>query len=138
MKALDGWTGALRERKFRLLFIGQTASQIGIGMAPVAIVFAVLAHGTATDVGYVLAAQTAPMVLLLLVGGVVGDRMSRRKLMLQSDTLRTLAECALGLWVLLGHPPLWGFMHLCPIGSYRTEFELKSECPPPNWTQGDL
>lgn len=112
MMALDGWTGALRERNFRLLFIGQTASQIGIGMAPVAIVFAVLAHGTATDVGYVLAAQTAPMVLLLLVGGVVGDRMSRRKLMLQSDTLRTLAECALGLWVLLGHPPLWGFMTL--------------------------
>jgi MFS family permease len=98
-----------------LFFIGQTASQIGSGMAPVAIVFAVLAHGTASDVGYVLAAETVPLVILLLVGGVVGDRMSRRKLMLQSDSLRTFAECALGLWVLLGRPPLWGFMALAGL-----------------------
>jgi len=109
---LDRWMGALRERNFRFFFIGQTASQIGSGMAPVAVVFAVLAHGTATDVGYVLTAQTVPLVVLLLVGGVVGDRMSRRKLMLQSDSLRTAAECALGLWVLMGRPPLWGFMAL--------------------------
>ena len=105
MMSLQRWTGALKERNFRLLFIGQTASQIGTGMAPVAIAFAVLAHGTATDVGYVLAAETTPLVILLLIGGVVGDRMSRRKLMLQSDALRTLAECTLGLWVVLGHLP---------------------------------
>ena len=115
MVRLDQWTGAIKERNFRLLFIGQTASQIGTGMAPVAIAFAVLAHGTATDVGYVLAAETTPLVILLLIGGVVGDRMSRRKLMLQSDALRTLAECTLGLWVLLGHPPLWGFMSLAAL-----------------------
>ena len=115
MMPLDRWTGALKERNFRLLFIGQTASQVGTGMAPVAIVFAVLAHGTATDVGYVLAAETAPLVILLLIGGVVGDRVSRRKLMLQSDALRTLAECTLGLWVLLGRPPLWGFMFLAAL-----------------------
>jgi MFS family permease len=112
---LDRWTGALQERNFRYFFIGQTASQIGTGMAPVAVVFAVLAHGTATDVGYVLAAETAPLVILLLVAGVVGDRVSRRALMLQSDALRTLAEGALGLWVLLGRPPLWGFMSLAAL-----------------------
>lgn len=115
MMSLQRWTGALKERNFRLLFIGQTASQIGTGMAPVAIAFAVLAHGTATDVGYVLAAETTPLVILLLIGGVVGDRMNRRKLMLQSDALRTLAECTLGLWVVLGHPPLWGFMSLAAL-----------------------
>jgi MFS family permease len=112
---LDRWIGALKERNFRFFFIGQTASQVGTGMAPVAIVFAVLAHGTATDIGYVLAAGTTPLVILLLVGGVVGDRVSRRKLMLQSDALRTLAECTLGLWVLLGRPPLWGFMTLSAL-----------------------
>lgn len=106
------WFGALRERNFRLFFIGQTASQIGSGMAPVAIVFAVLAHGDASDVGYVLAAQTVPLVVLLLVGGVVGDRVNRRTLMLQSDVLRTIAELSLGLWIILGTPPVWGFMAL--------------------------
>ena len=64
------WLEALEERNFRLFFIGQTASQVGSGMAPVATVFAVLAHGTASDVGYVLAAGTVPLVVLLLVGGV--------------------------------------------------------------------
>ncbi len=106
------WFGALRERNFRLFFIGQTASQVGSGMAPVAIVFAVLAHGSASDVGYVLAAETVPLVVLLLAGGVVGDRVNRRTLMLQSDVLRTVAELALGLWVLIGAPPVWGFMAL--------------------------
>jgi len=112
---LSQWIRPLQERNFRLFFIGQTASQIGSGMAPVAIAFAVLAHGSASDVGYVLAAGTVPLVILLLVGGVVGDRISRRKSMLQSDALRTIAECALGIWVLLGNPPLWGFMALAAL-----------------------
>lgn len=106
------WFRALENRNFRLFFIGQTASQVGSSMAPVALVFAVLAHGTASDVGYVLAAETVPLVVLLLVGGVVGDRVNRRTLMLQSDILRTGAELGLGFWVLLGAPPLWGFMTL--------------------------
>ncbi|MGD0853934.1 MAG: MFS transporter [Acidimicrobiales bacterium] len=113
--ASSRWFAPLKERNFRLFFIGQTASQIGSGMAPVAIVFAVLAHGTASDVGYVLTAQTVPLVVFLLVGGVVGDRMSRRTLMLRADALRTMTECALGLWVLLGRPPLWGFMVLAAL-----------------------
>src|SRR5664280_2782305 len=65
--------------------------------------------------GDVYKRQTVPLVILLLVGGVVGDRISRRKLMLQSDALRTIAECALGIWVLLGNPPLWGFMALAAL-----------------------
>ncbi len=113
--AAPRWFTPLKERNFRLFFIGQAASQIGSGMAPVAIVFAVLAHGDASDVGYVLAAQTIPLVVFLLVGGVVGDRMSRRTLMLRADALRTVAECALGIWVLVGRPPLWGFMVLAAL-----------------------
>jgi MFS family permease len=109
---LNRWIGALRERNFLLFTIGQTASQVGSGMAPVALVFAVLDHGTSTDVGYVLAAGTVPLVLFLLVGGVVADRMSRRLVMLGSDVLRALAEAVLGVWLLVGTPPLWGFMVL--------------------------
>jgi MFS family permease len=84
-------------------------------MAPVAVAFAVLAQGTASDVGYVLAAGTIPLVVFLLAGGVVGDRISRRRLMLMADSLRTLAELILGLWVLLGHPSVWGFMVLAAL-----------------------
>ena len=110
-----GWIRPLRERDFRLFFIGQSTSQLGSTMAPVAIAFAVLDHGTATDVGLVMASETIPLVVLLLVGGVFGDHMNRRTLMLRADLLRTFAECSLGLWVLLGHPPLWGFMVLAAL-----------------------
>src|ERR1019366_8515939 len=97
---LSGWVGALKERNFLLFFIGQSASQVGSGMAPVAITFAVLQHGTASDVGYVAAAGLTPVVIFLLVGGVLADRMSRRVVMLGSDALRALAETGLGIWIL--------------------------------------
>jgi predicted MFS family arabinose efflux permease len=35
--------------------------------------------------------------------------------MLAADTLRTVSEVGLGLWVLLGAPPLWGFMALAAL-----------------------
>ena len=112
---LSGWVGALGERNFLLFFVGQSASQIGSGMAPVAVSFAVLEHGSASDVGYVAAAGLVPVVLLLLAGGVLADRMSRRVLMLGSDSLRALAEIALGWWILTQAPPLWGFMLLAAL-----------------------
>ena len=54
---LEKWLGALHERNFRLYFFGQLTSSIGTGMTPVALSFAVLAlrHGSASDVGAVLA-----------------------------------------------------------------------------------
>ena len=109
------WVGALRERNFRLFFIGQTTSLIGSGMAPIAITFAVLEHGTASDVGLVSAAGLTPLVVLLLVGGVIADRFSRRVVMLSSDLLRTFAEIGLGAWILIQTPPLWGFMLLAAL-----------------------
>jgi hypothetical protein len=106
------WIGALRERNFRRFFIGQTASGIGSAMAPIAITFAVLEHGGPTQLGYVSAAGLVPVLVLLLVGGVISDRLSRRVVMLTSDVLRTVAEAGLGVWILIERPPLWGFMAL--------------------------
>ncbi len=115
MVGATNWIGALKERNFRVFFIGQAASQIGTGMAPVAIAFAVLEHGSASDVGYVLAAETLPLVLFLLIGGVIADRFSRRLVMLGSDVLRFAAEAALAVWILVGTPPLWGFLVLAGL-----------------------
>jgi len=112
---LNEWLGALSERNFRLFFVGQTTSQIGNGMAPVAIAFAVLKHGTASDLGIVSAAGLTPLVILLLVGGVIADRFSRRLVMLSSDLLRTVAEIGLGVWIFVSPPPLWGFMALAAV-----------------------
>jgi MFS family permease len=105
------WIGVLGQRDFRLYFIGRLTSWIGTGMLPVALSFAILERGgSTTQVGLVLGADVAPMVLFLLIGGVVADRLNRRLVMLASDLLRGVAQGALAAWILVGHPPLWGFL----------------------------
>jgi MFS family permease len=120
---LEAWLGALRERNFRLYFLGQLTSAIGTGMTVVALAFAVLeSDRSASALGVVLAAETVPLGVFLLVGGVVADRLGRRKVMLGADVLRALAQAALGTWVLTGRPPLWGFVLLAALLGTGTAF----------------
>lgn len=106
----------LGERDFGLYFAGQATSYIGTGMQPVALSFAVLArHGSVADVGLVLGAPTLPLVLFLLVGGVVADRYQRRLVMLTADLVRAASASVLAAWILLGHPPIWGYV-VCGLG----------------------
>ncbi|HUY64817.1 MAG TPA: MFS transporter [Acidimicrobiales bacterium] len=110
---LDRWLGALGERDFRLYFAGRVTSFVGTGMLPVALSFAVLGRGGSIgDVGYVLGAETLPLVLLLLPAGVAADRYNRRALMVMADVGRAVPQGALAAWLLMGHPPLWGFLAL--------------------------
>ena len=54
-----------------------------------------------------LAADTVPLVVLLLVGGVIAGRFSRRFSMLGSDLWRCATEALLAALLLTGTPPLW-------------------------------
>jgi MFS family permease len=118
------WLGALHERNFRLYFLGQLTSSIGTGMTSVALSFAVLAlrHGSASEVGAVLTAQVVPLVVFLLIGGVAADRLGRRRVMLSANVLRSVAQAALGAWILFGHPPFWGFLLLPALVGTGTAF----------------
>ena len=42
--------------------------------------------------------------------------------MLAADLLRAVAETCLGTWILLGHPPLWGFLTLAALVGSGTAF----------------
>lgn len=55
--------GPLRQRPFRLLFLGRTLSAIGDSIVPVAVTFAVLNHGTTTDLGIVLGVGSATRIV---------------------------------------------------------------------------
>jgi MFS family permease len=108
--------GALAERDFRLFFTGYATSLVGAAMVPVALTFAVLQQGrSAEDVGYVLAAETVPLVILLLAGGVIADRLSRRAVMIGSDVARCASELLLAALLLTGSPALWVFMVLAGV-----------------------
>jgi MFS family permease len=122
---LPGRLAALRERNFRLFFLGQATSQLGTGMVGVALSFAVLdLTGSVSDLGFVLAAQTVPLVLFLLVGGTVADRLPRRAVMLVSDAARGVTQGTLAALLLTGHAELWHLLALQFLGGTATAFFL--------------
>lgn len=116
-----GYPELLRDRSFALFFAAFSISTLGTATVPVALTFALLGSGySASSVGTVLAAQTAPIVLLMLAGGVIGDRWPRRRLMIAADLLRCASQATLAGLLALGHPPLPVLMALaacCGIGT---------------------
>lgn len=105
---LKGRLGALNERSFRLLWLARTASAVGDRMVPVALAFAVLGiEGSGSDLGLVLAVGLVPNVVLVLVGGVAGDRWPRGRVMLSSDVVRFVSQGTIAVLLLSGHAQLW-------------------------------
>src|SRR5438067_6639687 len=89
---------ALGERNFRLLASARTISFFGTNLAPIAVAFAVLdLTGSASYVGLAFAAWTLAQVSTLLVGGVVADRLPRRRVMIGSDTANFVIRLAMGV-----------------------------------------
>ena len=98
---LGGAVKPLRERQFRLLWLGQVASGMGDALVPVALAFAVLSvNRSATVLGGVLAATTLTRVVFTLVGGVVADRLPRRAVMLTADAVRAGVEAFVAVMLL--------------------------------------
>ncbi len=108
VRGLRSNLGALEERNFRFLWLGQTGSTIGDGLTFVAIAFAVLGvGGTATDIGIVFAAYTLPNVVFLLAGGVWADRLPRNLVMVGSDALRAAVQTVLAILLFTGSVEIW-------------------------------
>lgn len=105
--------GALEEREFRRLWIGQAVSAFGDQLVPVALAFAVLdLTGSASDLGLVLAAQTVPLVAFMLAGGVWADRLRRQRVMLVSDVVRSAAQGLTAALLLSGAVRVWQLIAL--------------------------
>ncbi len=93
---------------FRLLVVGQGVSSIGDGVAPVALSFAVLGlTGSVRDLGVILAARSLPLVVFVLFGGVLADRLPRKVMMLSSDLVRAGAQGASAVLLLSGTARVW-------------------------------
>jgi MFS family permease len=109
--------GALRERQFRLLWLGQATSTLGDGLVPVALSFAVIGtlNRSATALGVVLAAHILPLVLFVLAGGVWADRLPRQLVMLVSDVIRGIVQATIAVLLLSGAAELWHLVVLIAI-----------------------
>jgi MFS family permease len=123
--ALPGRLGALDERPFRLLWIGQAASAVGDSMSGIALAFAVLGlGGSAGDLGLVLAALLTSRVVFLLAGGVWADRLPRRVVMLAADAVRAGAQGGVGLLLLAGRAEIWHLGVAAAVSGLASAFFL--------------
>jgi MFS family permease len=95
---------ALQHRDFRLLFAGQTISQIGDAAFVVALGWRAftLTH-KASSLGIVLMVEAIGLVATLLIGGVLADRYSRRLLLIGSDVSRAVVIAGLAVVDATGH-----------------------------------
>lgn len=116
--------GALRERPFRLLWLGQTASAAGDALIPVALAFAILddLDGSAGDLGLVLASFTIARVALILAGGVWADRLPRRLVMVGADVVRAAVQAFVAAMLLAGAMELWMFVATSAVVGFCSAF----------------
>lgn len=92
----------------RHLVLAQFASTVGDLMVVAALPFAVFAiGGTIGQVGIALAVQGIVLAGLLLFGGVGGDRMARRSVVVVADLCRFAVQAAVALLLLTGNLQLW-------------------------------
>ncbi|KUN85368.1 MFS transporter [Streptomyces griseoruber] len=113
------WAG----RNYSLLTAAAFVTNLGSHGALVAAAFAVLGSGgDGGDVGLVAAARTLPLVLFLLIGGAVADRLPRHRVMVAANALNCLSQGAFAALVLLGEPRLWQMMLLTALGGTGQAF----------------
>lgn len=108
MSAVIGERPPLRvNREFWLLWVGQASSTLGSMSSALAMPLLVLAlTGSPAQAGLVGFVATGSEMVMLLLAGVIADRVDRRGLMRWCDAGRAAGMAALALTLALGHPPL--------------------------------
>lgn len=91
-------------RNYRKLFVARTISNLGNGIAPIALAFGVLdlAGATPTSLSLVLAAQAVPLVIMLPIGGVVADRVGRARVIAITDIVLSVVVFTVAALFLTG------------------------------------
>ncbi|MGZ3141045.1 MFS transporter [Lentzea chajnantorensis] len=106
---------SLRIHNYRLYASGQIISLVGVWMQRVAQDWLVLelTDGSAVALGIAASLQFLPVLLLSMWGGVLADRMDKRKLLLWLESALGLCALALGLLDVTGVVALWHVYVLC-------------------------
>lgn len=108
---------SLRVPNYRLYAGGQIVSLVGTWMQRIAQDWLVLdlTGGSATALGIAAALQFAPTLLLSLWGGVLADRVDKRRALILLQIAMGLCALALGVTVVTGVVALWQVYLLCAL-----------------------
>jgi MFS family permease len=98
----------LANRNFRFLLADRLLAPMAATFSLVGVSFAVLdATGSTADLSYVLAAQLAPSLVFLLIGGVIADRIAPQLVIIAANVMIAAGEGTFGVLLLTSHPRLW-------------------------------
>jgi MFS family permease len=113
----------LRYRDFRLLWTGTTLSLLGDGVLLVALAWqAYQLSNSPAAMSMVGVALTVPQVVLVLVGGVISDRVERRRVMLAADAVRAVCLAGLAVLSLSGEIRLWHLVAFAAVYGAASAF----------------
>lgn len=124
--AVEGSIGAAwSSPAFRRLYVGSTLSMVGtwlqnVVMAPFALDLTRTASnpkGSASFVGLLTVAQLGPLLLLSIPGGVLANRVDRKKLMIGAQTVQSVAAFGLAVVAWKAKSPLALFLAILVIGT---------------------
>jgi MFS family permease len=106
----------LRNPRYRLWLIGSTISFLGDQFYMVALPWLILQQtGSAVAMGAVMMAGSIPRALLMLMGGVLSDRISARKIMMTTAAARTICVAVIGVLIWFGVLHMWELYALAVI-----------------------
>src|SRR6266536_482452 len=116
---------ALRHRNFRLFWFGQLISLIGTWMQSIGQAWLVLelTH-SAWLLGVVGALQFLPVMLLSLFGGVLADRLPKRKVLLFTQSFAMLQAAVLWILVASGHIQVWEVLVLASLLGFTNSLDM--------------
>src|SRR5215207_3142866 len=115
---------SLRNRNFRLFFIGNLISNTGNWLTNVALTLLVLSlteNGLA--IGILAACQYGPVFFLSAWAGAVADRSDKRRFLFITQSLSMVQSFALAVLAFMPNPPLPAFYVLAVLGGILLSFD---------------
>ena len=116
---------ALAHRDFRLFWFGQLVSRVGTWMQSVAQSWLVLElTGSPLRLGLISTLQFAPVLLFAFVGGVVSDRVRKRRLIIATQVAMMVQALALALLVGSGRVEYWHVAILAAVYGVANSLDM--------------
>ena len=113
-----------RHRSFRLLWFGQLVSNVGTQMRLVALPYQIyVLTGSPFHVGLLGLFQAIPLISLPLLGGVLADRVDRRRVLIVTQSGLAASSLVLALVTQFGSTELWVLYALTAISASFSAFD---------------
>jgi len=126
---LTGWQRTFSSlsgnRAFTFLFAGNVAFFFGMQMMMILSGWLVIHKwDNAAYLGYLMATAAIPMLVLAPIGGVVSDRVDKRKLILATQCLLVVTSSTVSILILTDVIQFWHMLLITPVSASAFAFNI--------------